>query len=74
MMVPLLVLMVDRPFTVGLIRTYKKHLLFMLIAFIMMGVNLMNITIMIWCRLWHIFGTPTVYVCCNENHISIFIK
>ena len=73
-MVPLLVLMVDRPPAAGLMLTYKKDVISMLIAFIMMDVNLMNITIMIWCRLWHIFGTPSVYICCNENHIFIFIK
>ena len=40
----------------------------------MMDVNLMNITIMIWCCLWHIFDTPSVFICCNENNISIFIR
>jgi hypothetical protein len=50
-MIHLLVLMVDRSFAAGLMLTYKKHVLSMLIAFIMLDVNLMNITIMIWCRL-----------------------
>jgi hypothetical protein len=37
-----------------------------------MCANLTNSTILIECRLWHIFGTPSVYICCNET-IFLFL-
>ena len=76
MMVHFLVLMVNRPSTAGLMLTSVEHVPFLLLAFITYY-DVCELDqyhyIDVGC-LRHIFCTTSVYMCCNKNHIIIFIK